>query len=35
MIKGFDGTLITEQDRVTANYQKTGDLITLPYSEQL
>ena len=32
--KGFaDGALITEQDRVTANYQKTGDLITLPYSE--
>ena len=32
--KGFvDGALITEQDRVSSNYQKTGDLITLPYSE--
>ena len=32
--KGFaDGALITEQDRVSSNYQKTGDIITLPYSE--
>ena len=27
------GTLITEADRVLFNYAKTGDLITLPYSE--
>ena len=34
--KGFaDGALITEQDRVTANYQKTGDLITLLIQRQL
>ena len=32
--KGFaDGALITQQDRVSSNYQKTGDIITLPYSE--
>jgi len=32
--KGFaDGSLITEQDRVSSFYQKTGDIITLPYSE--
>ena len=32
--KGFsDGTFITEADRVLFNYAKTGDLITLPYSE--
>ena len=32
--KGFaDGAFITEQDRVSSNYQKTGDIITLPYSE--
>ena len=29
----FDGTFITEADRVLFNYAKTGDLITLPYSE--
>jgi hypothetical protein len=28
-----DGTAILAADRVTANYQKTGDLITLPYTE--
>jgi hypothetical protein len=28
-----DGTAIIASDRTTANYQKTGDLITLPYSE--
>ena len=28
-----DGTPITEADRTAANYQKTGDLITLPYTE--
>nr|BAR36370.1 VrlC protein [uncultured Mediterranean phage uvMED] len=32
--KGFaDGSLITEQDRVSSNYAKTGDIITLPYTE--
>ena len=32
--KGFsDGAFITEQDRVSSFYQKTGDIITLPYSE--
>ncbi|MAJ24721.1 MAG: hypothetical protein CMP36_04340, partial [Rickettsiales bacterium] len=32
--KGFsDGALITEQDRVSSNYAKTGDIITLPYTE--
>ena len=32
--KGFsDGSFITEQDRVSSNYQKTGDIITLPYTE--
>ena len=29
-----DGTEITDSDRTTANYQKTGDLITLPYTEK-
>src|SRR6056300_152833 len=28
-----DGTEITAADRTTSNYQKTGDLITLPYTE--
>ena len=28
-----DGTAIVELDRTAANYQKTGDLITLPYTE--
>ena len=28
-----DGTTITEADRVAAQYAKTGDLITLPYTE--
>jgi hypothetical protein len=28
-----DGTEITNADRTSANYQKTGDLITLPYTE--
>jgi hypothetical protein len=28
-----DGTAIIASDRVTANYAKTGDLITLPYTE--
>ena len=28
-----DGTAITAGDRTDANYQKTGDLITLPYTE--
>jgi len=28
-----DGTAIVADDRTDANYQKTGDLITLPYSE--
>jgi hypothetical protein len=28
-----DGTVITAADRTAANYQKTGDLITLPYTE--
>jgi hypothetical protein len=28
-----DGTTITENDRTFANYKKTGDLITLPYTE--
>ncbi len=28
-----DGTEITNADRTAANYQKTGDLITLPYTE--
>ena len=28
-----DGTFITEADRVLFNYAKTGDLITLPYTE--
>jgi len=28
-----DGTVIAAADRTTANYQKTGDLITLPYTE--
>jgi len=29
-----DGTAIVAADRTAANYQKTGDLITLPYTEQ-
>ena len=29
-----DGTTILSTDRIDANYAKTGDLITLPYSEQ-
>src|SRR6056300_448443 len=29
-----DGTEITAADRTTSNYQKTGDLITLPYTEK-
>jgi len=29
-----DGTAIVAADRTAANYQKTGDLITLPYEEQ-
>jgi len=28
-----DGTSILETDRTVANYQKTGDVITLPYTE--
>ena len=28
-----DGTAIVELDRTAANYQKTGDIITLPYTE--
>jgi len=28
-----DGTEIVNSDRTAANYQKTGDLITLPYTE--
>jgi len=28
-----DGTVISAADRTDANYQKTGDLITLPYTE--
>src|SRR6056300_780634 len=28
-----DGTSITAADRTSAGYQKTGDLVTLPYSE--
>ncbi len=28
-----DGTVITAADRIEAGYQKTGDLITLPYTE--
>ena len=28
-----DGTVISAADRTSANYQKTGDLITLPYTE--
>ena len=28
-----DGTTISAADRTAANYQKTGDLITLPYTE--
>ena len=29
-----DGTAIVAADRTAANYQKTGDLITLPYTEE-
>jgi hypothetical protein len=29
-----DGTAIVDADRTAANYQKTGDLITLPYTEE-
>mgnify|MGYP001572729255 CR=1 FL=1 len=29
-----DGTVIQASDRTDANYQKTGDLITLPYTEE-
>jgi len=29
-----DGTAIVATDRTAANYQKTGDLITLPYTEE-
>ena len=29
-----DGTAIVASDRTSANYQKTGDLLTLPYIEQ-
>ena len=29
-----DGTAIVEADRTDAGYQKTGDLITLPYTEE-
>ena len=29
-----DGTAITADDRTAHNYQKTGDLITLPYTEE-
>ena len=29
-----DGTSIVAADRTAANYQKTGDLITLPYTEE-
>jgi hypothetical protein len=29
-----DGTVITDADRTAANYQKTGDIITLPYTEE-
>ena len=28
-----DGTAIVDADRTAANYQKTGDLLTLPYTE--
>jgi hypothetical protein len=30
-----DGTAIVAADRTAANYAKTGDLITLPYTEKL
>jgi hypothetical protein len=30
-----DGTAIVAADRTAANYQKTGDLITLPYTEEI
>ena len=29
-----DGTAIAADDRTAHNYQKTGDLITLPYTEE-
>ena len=29
-----DGTAIVDADRTSANYQKTGDLLTLPYTEE-
>ena len=29
-----DGTAILTTDRTDGNYQKTGDLITLPYTEK-
>ncbi len=29
-----DGTTIVDADRTASNYQKTGDLITLPYTEK-
>ena len=29
-----DGTVIVDADRTAANYQKTGDLLTLPYTEE-
>ena len=29
-----DGTAIVDADRTAANYQKTGDLLTLPYTEE-
>src|SRR5210317_2219139 len=29
-----DGTEIVDADRTAANYQKTGDLLTLPYTEE-
>ena len=28
-----DGTTISASDRTSANYQKTGDVLTLPYTE--
>ncbi len=28
-----DGTTISDSDRTSANYQKTGDVLTLPYTE--
>jgi len=32
--RASDGTVVEASDRTDANYQKTGDLITLPYTEE-